>query len=67
MDVESIAQKYPLHWLVWNNLHQELKEKLKNESVNTIVVFIFFLFEVSFFRDNKKCLPHVFQAVQFGR
>ncbi|KAJ6649333.1 Ankyrin repeat domain-containing protein 13D, partial [Pseudolycoriella hygida] len=34
MNVDAIEKKFPLHWLVWNNSYEELKEKLKNETAN---------------------------------
>lgn len=32
--LEEIKQEYPLHWHVWQNQVEELKELLKNEKVH---------------------------------
>lgn len=37
---EEIASRYPIHWLVWNNKHEELAEALKNNKVYNISFFI---------------------------
>ncbi|CAH0398506.1 unnamed protein product [Chilo suppressalis] len=28
---EEVAQRYPVHWLVWNNQHEELKSSIENK------------------------------------
>lgn len=55
--IDKIKEKYPLHWLVWNNDYQELEEHLKMEKVskgflylyksnhdNRAQIFFFFIF-----------------------
>lgn len=33
VNVETIQQNYPLHWLVWNNNYVELAKELSTNSV----------------------------------
>lgn len=36
MLVKEIKENYPLHYLVWNNEHQDLEKLLKENKVNLI-------------------------------
>lgn len=38
MLVSEVKEKYPLHFLVWNNEYQELETLLKENKVNFVVV-----------------------------
>lgn len=35
--LEDIKRDFPLHWLVWNNEHQQLQEVLQTEKVSNDV------------------------------
>lgn len=40
---EEIKEKYPIHWLVWNNEITELDKFLENPKVNTYIMDLWFI------------------------
>ncbi|XP_059061479.1 ankyrin repeat domain-containing protein 13D [Achroia grisella] len=35
LTAEEVAQRYPLHWMVWNNQHEELRSALETKNFTT--------------------------------
>lgn len=33
---EEVSSRFPIHWLVWNNRHEELKELLESNKVSEL-------------------------------
>ncbi|XP_063364212.1 ankyrin repeat domain-containing protein 13D [Cydia amplana] len=38
LTAEEVKQRYPLHWMVWNNNHEHLKRHLEENTVSTEVL-----------------------------
>jgi hypothetical protein len=35
---DEVSQRYPIHWLVWNNQHEELKTSLEGNRVSQLYI-----------------------------
>lgn len=41
--IEEIKLEYPLHWQIWQNNVDELKDLLRNDKVSGIIVYLLFV------------------------
>lgn len=43
LTVEEVSNRYPLHWLVWNNRPEELKNALESGEVSGYWILFFLI------------------------